>query len=79
MQLHFLQMTVMVKDQGTPVRSSLTTANVRINVNRNVNCPQFNSNSPSSYTIKQNQTTAVFATVDATDNDAPVSFIPWGF
>jgi hypothetical protein len=34
-------MTVMVKDQGTPVRSSVTTASVRINVNRNINCPQF--------------------------------------
>jgi hypothetical protein len=71
-------MTVMLKDQGTPVRSSVTTASVRINVNRNINCPQFSSNSPSSYTIKQSQTTAVFATVDATDNDAPVSFISWG-
>lgn len=74
----FLQMTVMVKDQGTPILSSVATASVRINVNRNVNCPQFNSNSPSSYTIKQNQTTAVFATVAATDNDAAVSFISWG-
>ncbi|OPL21573.1 protocadherin 4 fat, partial [Mytilus galloprovincialis] len=63
-------MTITLRDQGNPVLTAITQATVRINVNRNINCPVFNTNSPSTYTITQSQTTLVFATVSATDADA---------
>ena len=67
-------MTITLRDQGNPVLTAITQATVRINVNRNINCPVFNTNSPSTYTITQSQTTLVFATVSATDADAIVSY-----
>lgn len=68
-------MTVRISDNGTPTsRSSPTLANVKINVNRNTNCPMFDQTIPSKYTINQTQTTSSFATIQATDADAAVSY-----
>ena len=66
-------MSVRLTDQGSPIKTAAQQARVVINVNRNTNCPDF-GNSPLTYTINQTQTTAIFATVTATDSDAPVSF-----